>query len=151
MLPYDEKIDRLESQILNHCTESDLVRKIDTHMKDKDSFYKDLFDELEYQESRLQELNSNTALSNEEKTIAILVRYNWQIRDVVKEAEKRNISVKVTEGGDLYRLISSRDLYKLVMGITHPCDKTYIANLIESNYVSLPVNIFGWVKAGESS
>ena len=143
MLPYDEKIDRLESQILNHCTESDLVRKIDTHMKDKDSFYKDLFDELEYQESRLQELNSNTALSNEEKTIAILVRYNWQIRDVVKEAEKRNISVKVTEGGDLYRLISSRDLYKLVMGITHPCDKTYIANLIESNYVSLPVNIFG--------
>ena len=29
------------------------------------------------------------------------------------------------------------------MGITHPCDKTYIANLIESNYVSLPVNIFG--------
>ena len=142
MLPYDEKIDRLESRILNHCSESDLIRKIDTHMKDKDSFYKDLFDELESQESRLQELDRITVLSNEEKTIAILVRYNWQIRDVVKEAEKRNISVKVTEGGDLYRLISSRDLYKLVMAITHSCNKTYIANLIESNYVSLPVNIF---------
>ena len=143
MLPYDDKTDRLESQILNHCPDSDLIRKIDTHMKDKDSFYKDVFDELENQESRLRELDSTTTLSNEEKTIAILVRYNWQIRDVVKEAEKRNISVKVTEGGDLYRLISSRDLYKLVMAITHPCDKTYIANLIESNYVSLPVNIFG--------
>ena len=46
-------------------------------------------------------------------------------------------------GGDLYRLSSTRDLYKLVMAITHPRNEIYLMNLIMSNYVSLSIDFNG--------
>lgn len=49
--------------------------------------------------------------------------------------------VGVVEGGDLYRLPSTMDLYKLVMAVTHPCNKVYLTNFIESNYVSMNLNL----------
>lgn len=143
LLPYEETKDRLASQINKEYPGEELVRRIDTNFKDKELFYQDFFEEVNYQLSKLNDLNNRENLSREEKTIAILVRYNWQIRDIVKEAEKKGISVKVTEGGDLYRLPSTRDLFKLVMAITHPRNNLYLTNLIMSNYVSLPIKMIG--------
>ena len=143
LLPYDEENDRLASQITKEHSEDQLVRKIETHFKDKEVFYQDFFEEISNQVSELNELSQHEKLSKEEKTIAILVRYNWQTRDIVKEAEKKGISIKVTEGGALYRLPSTRDLYKLVMAITHPRNELYLTNLIMSNYVSLPLKMIG--------
>ena len=141
VLPYNESKDRLESHIAKEYPDEMLINKIDTHQRDKDTFYHDLFEEINNQVRELKELSESEKLSSEEKTIAILVRYNWQIKDIVKEADKKGILVKVTEGGDLYRLPSTRDLYKLVMAITHPRNETYLTNLIMSNYVSLSVKM----------
>ena len=60
-------------------------------------------------------------------TIAILVRYNYQISNLVKAAENTELVIKDTEGGNLFRLPSTRDLYKLVLAITHSYNKVYFA------------------------
>ena len=141
VLPYNESKDRLESHIAKEYQDEMLINKIDTHLRDKDIFYHDLFEKINNQVRKLKELSATEKLSSEEKTIAILVRYNWQIKDIVKEADKKGILVKVTEGGDLYRLPSTRDLYKLVMAIIHPRNEMYLTNLIMSNYVSLSIKM----------
>ena len=143
LLPYNEDSDRLTSRITKEYADDQLIRKIETHSKDKDIFYHDFFEEVQNQLDVLNELSQRTKLSKEEKTVAILVRYNWQIRDIVKEAEKIGVVIKVTEGGDLYRLPSTRDLYKLVMAITHSNDELYLTNLLMSNYVSMHLKMIG--------
>lgn len=144
ILPYEEENDRLSSQLLNEYPNEKLLKKIEVHSKDKNGYFEELFKEIKNQITDLQELDKTTKLSKEEKTIAILVRYNYQIANIIKAAEKNenvDFTVKVTEGGDLYRLKSTSDLYKLVLAVTHPTNKVYIANLIQSNYVSLNVNL----------
>ena len=143
LLPYIEGRDRLQSHIIKEYKDEDLICRIDTHFGDRDVFYQDFFNEVHRQLNLLKRLNEHEKLSKEEKIISILVRYNWQIRDIVNEAEKYGISVKITEGGDLFRLPSTRDLHKLVMAITHPRNEVYLMNLIMSNYVSLSVNMVG--------
>lgn len=146
ILPYDEKNDRLSSQLVKEYPNEKLLKKIEVHSKDKDGYFDELFKEIKKQIIDLEELDGTTKLSKEEKTIAILVRYNYQIANIIKAAEKSenvDFSIKVTEGGDLYRLKSTSDLYKLVLAITHPTNKVYLANLIQSNYVSLNLNLIG--------
>ena len=121
--------------------EAQLICKVDVHSKNKESMYDDLFNEISNQISKIEMISKSHELKPEEKKIAILVRYNWQISNILKEAEKAGITVKVTEGGDLYTLPSSMDLYKLVMALTHPRNKVYLSNLVRSNYVWLDVNL----------
>lgn len=118
-----------------------LVEKIEICSKNKESFYKDLFETIRTQRIKVEDLSKIKKLSVEEKTIAILVRYNWQIGDIIKEAEKVGITVKITEGGDLYKLPSTNDLYRLVMAITHPRNNVYLTNLIRSRYVAMNINL----------
>ncbi len=136
LLPYKES-DHLVSRVLKESETDQLVRKIETNGKDKDKFFEDLFKEVEYQKQKIERIRKNTKLSKEEMTIAILVRYNYQIANIVKSAEKTGLTIKVSEGGDLFRLTSTIDLYKLVLAITHPYNKVYLSNFLESNYVSM--------------
>ena len=145
VLPYDEFNDRLGSQITKQYTEEQLIYKVETH---KEIFFNDLFKEIDNQVKLLKDLSEKERLSKEEKTIAILVRYNRQVKEIVNEAIKKGLSIKVFDGGDLYRLPSTRDLYKLVMAITHPRNEIYLTNLIMSNYVSVNLKMFGM--AGKS-
>lgn len=138
LLPYKE-IDKLTSRIQKEYPNDQLVRKIETKSKDKDQFFEDLFKEVEYQKQEIEALTKTKKLSKEEKTIAILVRYNYQIANIVKASESTDLSIKVSEGGDLFRLTSTVDLYKLVLAVTHPYNKVYLANLIESNYMSVKI------------
>lgn len=144
VLPYREDKDRLTSRIKKEYSDDQLVRSIEVHGKDKDMLYQELFKEINYQIAELKKISAIKKLSSEEKTIAILVRYNYQIANIVKEAEKNadiEFTIKVTEGGDLYRLQSTIDLYRLVLAITHPTNNVYLANLIRSNYVALSANL----------
>lgn len=147
-LQYEDK-DHLTSRIVKECEDAFLLRKISTHSRDSVCFYDDLFKELEVQKDAVIKLGKLAKLGNEEKTIAILVRYNWQISNIVKEAQKRRIMVRTAEGGDLYRLPPTLDLYKLVMAVTHSHNKVYLTNLIMSNYVSLNLNM-SLLKTGNS-
>lgn len=153
LLPYEEEKDRLRSRVKKEYEDDELIEKIDIHSKKKEGFYEDLFKAVNVQIEKLTRLNRTQKLSPEEQTIAILVRYNWQISNIVKEAEKADINIKVTEGGDLYRIPSTFDLYRLVMAITHPRNKVYLTNLMRSNYVSMDINlakISGYTKANKT-
>lgn len=141
LLPYEEIKDRLKSRVLKEYDETQLIKKIDAHGKNKESMYAYLFKEINKQRSKLEVISKSKNLSSEEKKIAILVRYNWQINNLLREAERAGVSVKATEGGDLYRLSSTMDLYKLVMAITHPYNKIYLTNIVRSNYVDLAANL----------
>ena len=141
ILPYEELRDRLKSRVKKEYDDAQLIYKVDIHSKNKESMYNELFKEISRQIRELEVISKSHKLSSEEKKIAILVRYNWQINNILKEAEKAGVTVKVTEGGDLYRLPSTMDLYKLVMAITHPRNKVYLTNLVRSNYVYLDVNL----------
>lgn len=141
ILPYEERRDRLKSRVRKEFDDEQLFYRIDIHSKNKESMYDVLFKEITNQISKLEIISGSHKLSADEKKIAVLVRYNWQINTILKEADKAGISVKVTEGGDLYRLPSTMDLYRLVTAITHPRNKVYLTNLIRSNYVNLDVNL----------
>lgn len=141
ILPYEELRDRLKSRVKKEYDEAQLICKVDVHSKNMESMYDDLLKEIRNQVSKLEVISKTHDLNPEEKKIAILVRYNWQISNIIKEAEKAGVSVKVTEGGDLYRLPSTMDLYKLVMALTHPQNKIFLSNLVRSNYVWLDINL----------
>ena len=146
ILPYVQEDDRLKSQLVKEYEDDNLIKKLDVHSKDKESFYDDLFEAVRNQVVKLEKLATTKNLSAEEKTIAILVRYNYQISNIIKEFDKSGsveYKICVTEGGDLYRLNSTFDLYKLVLAITHPHNKVYLTNLIKSNFITLGVNIAG--------
>ncbi len=143
-LPYSTTEDQLRSRVIKNIGEDELFKKVDTHSKDLSSLYHQMFEEIKHQISLIKQLEKSSKLSSEEKTIAILVRYNYQINNLIKASEEDpdvDFVIKVTEGGDLYKLPSTWDLYRLTLAVTHPHNSVYLANLIQSNYVSLNANI----------
>lgn len=143
-LPYDAAVDQLRSRVEKRINEDELLKKVEIHSKDSELFYQRLFEEIKKQIALVEQIEQSHRLSTEEKTIAILVRYNYQINNLLKAAEENSdvdFVIKVTDGGDLYKLPSTWDLYRLVLAVTHPKNSVYLTNLIESNYVSLNVNM----------
>ena len=143
LLPYNTGSDTLSSRIRKEYDDAELIRKVETHQKNNEEFMDALFKELDNQVEQLNKLKSQTSLSNAEKTIAVLVRYNFQIENIITEGKARNIKIYTTEGGDLYRLQPSMDLYKLVQALSSPTDISALLNLINSNYVSMRLEYAG--------
>ena len=83
LLPYEEEKDRLRSRVKKEYEDDELIEKIDIHSKKKEGFYDDLFKAVNVQIEKLTRLNRTQKLSPEEQKIAILVRYNWQISNIV--------------------------------------------------------------------
>ena len=77
LLPYENE-DHLKSRVIKEYTDELLVRKVETHGKDKEKFIEDLFNEIRFQKKEIEKLSKQKKLSKEEMTIAILVRYNYQ-------------------------------------------------------------------------
>ena len=142
VLPYIEANDRLVSSIEKKNLKNNIIKSVEVHGKDKEEFYKSLFNEVKTQMEIIAELSKDEHLDVNEKTIAILVRYNAQIKEVVKEANKIGLHIKVNEGGDLYKCSSTTDLYKLILAITHPRNKMHLTNLIESNYINASIDFY---------
>ena len=137
LLPYSDEGSKLISRLVKEENEEDLIKKIETHYKDTESFFCDLFTEVNNQIKRIGAIAENKDLSANERTVALLVRYNWQVNDLVTMARNYGISIEIAEGGDLYRLPPTIDLYKLILALTHSVDPLYLSNLINSNYVSV--------------
>ncbi len=140
---YEKEDDYLKGNLIKDC-DVERIKQVNYTSKIDGDFYNKFFAELKKQVQTLRNLaEQKKNLSPEEKTIAILVRYNSQIADIIRESQKRedlDFSIKVTTGGDLYRLDSTMDLYRLILAITNPTNKANLANLIHSNYVSLHLN-----------
>lgn len=145
-LPYEKDTDRLSSTIVTELANEDLLVMIPSHAKHKDVFLNTVMDTIKNQVERLKNIIDERAarlepsLSAEERTIAVLVRKNWQVDQLVSAAKKRGLRIITKSGGDLYQLPSSIDLYQLVLALNNPSNPLYMVNLIESSYTDLTLD-----------
>ena len=90
---------------------------------------------IKYEES------SGFSLKNREKSIAILVRENWQAEMVRLECSKidSNLSIQTNTGGDLYMSQPALDMMTLINALLHFDEADYIYALTISNFFKLDI------------
>lgn len=140
ILPYSGKDDQLVSDVVKDAKEDDLFVALPCHGKETDKILELLIDTIAEEKQKIEKLMETKKLSKEERTIAILVRSNWQIDSIVKTANEKDINIEVSTGGDLFQLPSTLDLYKLLLAIVNNTNPVYLINFIESNYVDLKLD-----------
>ena len=140
ILPYKGKEDQLVSDVITEAKEEELLVELPCHGKDEEKILELLCDTILKEEQKIEKISETKKLSKEERTIAILVRSNWQVDNVQKYAATKDINVEVNSGGDLYQYISSLDLFKLILALKHRTNPVYLVNFIESNYVKMKLN-----------
>ena len=114
-----------------------------TYEKDELSsgaFFDRLFDVVKERKTELEKINKERKLSNSEKTIAILVRTNNQIKEIVSAGKQRDILVESDSGGNLYKLQSTIDLCKLTAALCNPYNEIFLFDLLMSNNVNIDFN-----------
>lgn len=108
--------------------------------EDEDAFYNGIYQLLVTEKKKLEEENESKNLSQNEKTIALLTRSNYQVDKIVNEMSKRGLNIEISSGGDLYQTISTIDFYKLLLCLCDFRNLLYIVNLLESNYFNVKIN-----------
>ncbi len=143
-LPYTYDADHLVSNLNGGADEDDLFECVPYHGKN-DEQLEVLLTLLKREKSKIIELEKTRMLSKEEKTIALLVRENWQIETIIKGCKEldEEVEIETKVGGDLYQLDSTIDFCKLLMALTNPDNPVYLVNFIESNYVDMPLGYQG--------
>lgn len=145
-LPYRPGIDQLTSSVTTDVDDQDLLVAIPCHANDEEKRYAVFLDILLKQKAMLSSIMKKRAeanlspLSKEERTIAVLVRSNWQIDRLVNAGKKKGIKIDTKSGGNLFQLESTIDLYKLVLALNNVSNPAYLVNLIESNYTGMKLN-----------
>lgn len=148
LLPYDPNIDVLEGVKESKLAEDELLTKVE-YTKDDIAdgvMYDKLFDLIKERKKELEDLSLVEKLSSQQKTIAILVRTNNQIKDILTEARKRDVLVESDSNGNLYKLQSSIDLCKLTASLCNPYNEIFLFDLLMSNNVNIdfnPLSIYG--------
>ena len=84
---------------------------------------------IEYEEARGREFTS------EEKSIAILVRENWQAEMIRTECGRCGLSVRTNTGGDLYMSQPALDMMTLVNALVHFDEADYLYNFVSSKFL----------------
>lgn len=143
-LPYSYEADHLVSNLDGGAEGEELFKCVPYHGKN-DELLEVLLKLLKNEKKKVLDLEQNRKLSKEEKTIAILVRENWQIENIVKGCKELepDIEIETKVGGDLYQLESTVDFCKLLLALTNPTDPVQLVNFIESNYIDANVKYQG--------
>lgn len=78
-------------------------------------------------------------LSDKERSIAILVRENWQAEMIRSECAKLlpHVTIQTNTGGDLYMSQPALDMMTLVNALVHFDEAEYLYNLVTSNFFNL--------------
>lgn len=143
LIPYVDGEDTLHG-IKNNNEDGDLLlNKISYTLEDEknDEFYRKVFDVVCARKRELEEKMRKKSLSSAERTIAILVRTNKQISEILNKAKKFNVVIESDSSGDLYRLPPAIDLCKLTSALTHPYSPVYLFDLIVSNNVNIDFSV----------
>ena len=135
-LPYSAE-DQLTSNVIKDIEDEELFVGISCHAKEEEKFFDTFISVLLKQESLLRKQLAERKLSKTERTIAILVRSNWQVEKLVDAARKKGIQIDTRSGGDLFQLESTLDLYKLILALCDSDSPIHLVNFIESNYVNI--------------
>lgn len=140
-LPFLQGRDLLSSSIDAFLPAHDLITKLE--YEGDEQRMDALFAEIERQKDIIKYLSTHHKLTSKDMMIAILVRDNWQIHDILEEAKVRGEFIETQVGGDLYQLTPALDLYKLVLALLNPRDPVCLFNLIDSNYIGIDLDIQG--------
>lgn len=81
-----------------------------------------------------QDIRNGVKLSDEEKTIAILVRENWQAEAIKAEGKRRGTMIQTHTGGDLYQTVVATDMLALVNALLHYDEPKYLFSLLSSHF-----------------
>lgn len=133
-LPYHRELDCLTGEVQTDAEDAELFMEIPCHGKDQDRFFATCMDVILAQKQRIEELMKRRSMTSEERTIAILVRKNWQVDKIVSSAKEKGINVEVQSGGDLFQRDSTVDLYKLILALNNCSDSVCLVNLLESHF-----------------
>lgn len=140
-LPFLQGRDSLSSSIDTFLPAHDLITKLE--YEGDEQRMDALFAEIERQKDIIKYLSTHHKLTSKDMMIAILVRDNWQIHDILEEAKVRGEFIETQVGGDLYQLTPALDLYKLVLALLNPRDPVCLFNLLDSNYIGIDLDIQG--------
>lgn len=149
LLPYDAPRDRLTGTLDYNGS----------YLAKKQRFYRQLtidneneripalVDEIRRIQKRIRyEEEHGQTLSAKEKSIAILVRENWQARVIRTECARCGISVHTNTGGDLYMSQPAIDMLTLVNALLHFDEADYLYSLVTSHFFALDIprsNLYG--------
>lgn len=86
-----------------------------------------------------EETSKGIKLSPKERSIAILVRENWQAEMIRVECGRLGISIHTNTGGDLYMSQPALDMLTLVNALVHFDEADYLYNLVTSNFFNLDI------------
>lgn len=136
LLPYDDS-STLTSRIQNPRIEDNKVFCFKEFLKsDKNSQFDLLAQMIREQKQGLESIPGYEELSLPMRSIAILVRKNYQVRTVLDELGKRGLSVETKTGGDLYQSAPARDLALLISALCFPHDRHVLYALIDSDNIN---------------
>ncbi|MFI3212851.1 MAG: ATP-dependent helicase [Eubacteriales bacterium] len=143
-LPYTYEEDHLVSNINGGSPADGLFYCVPYHGKNNEQI-EILLKAMMQEKAKIIELEKNRKLSSEEKTIAILVRENWQIDTIIKGCKEidESIDIETKVGGDLFQLDSTIDFCKLLMVLMNSDNPVCLVNFLESNYVNYSLNYQG--------
>lgn len=153
LIPYIENKDKLIGAISNQFLSSDeLIEEIAYSKEDEeDSMYRTLFEKIKKRKTEIESNPSFSKLSLSEKTIAILVRTNFQISKILRQAKNQDIVlVESDSNGDLYRIQSSIDLCKLTAALSNPRNPVYLFDLLLSNNINIKFPVEKLIKMQEN-
>ncbi len=144
LIPYNQNTDCLIGVNEYALSNDNLVNVYHyTNEEKKDGeFYEELYRIIKNRKEFLEEKNLENKLSGAEKTIAILVRANYQIDDIIqKMKDYEDIVVESDSSGDLYQTQSAIDLCKLTSALANPRNEVYLFDLLLSNNVNIKIPI----------
>jgi ATP-dependent exoDNAse (exonuclease V) beta subunit len=145
-LPYDDTTDKLVSNVTKESDEGNLFVCVPCNYKDDRIFAEQFISLLKKQVNLLGSIiqsrgnDGKSPLSKAERTIAILVRSNWQVEKLVRAGKSAGIIIETKTGGDLFQLEPSIDMYKLVSALRDSSNPVRLVNLIESNFIDLSLD-----------
>lgn len=94
--------------------------------------------------------NAINYANNEDASIAILVRYNWQVGKIKDICKAHSINIETSAGGDLFKLDSTIDLLKLLEALKNHKNPEYLYSLYTTAYVDENLNkIDLWEQEGQ--
>lgn len=153
LIPYREPNDRLIGVNENSLMSSDELLEVFSYDKEDEKeggVYKKLFEIISKRKQKIESNTEFSKLSQAEKTIAILVRTNYQIATILKMAKNQNnIIVESDSNGELYRLQSSIDLCKLTSALSNPRNPVYLFDLLLSNNINIKFPVEKLIKMTE--
>lgn len=103
----------------------------------EDDLFDKLFEQILTRKAQIEERSKTKNLSEAEKTIAILVRKNAEVPEIIKRARDKGLLIESDKNSNLYKLQSTIDLCKLTAALCNPYNTIYLYDLLCSNNVNI--------------